>query len=411
MLVFFPVFSQTTDCKLLVTVVCGNMEEVIHWTRVMELHKTKYSQPFLLPTNTTSFTSTPHKTQELLCDESTPKAVHHLSTPAPSVSPESVRSYVTEKSSSNTIDERMPRLRHPSRLKSSQLNLETFQTYVIYYMTCMMESVKHPKYHCDATPTRRNSFHPSRRVANYDSSDEDDLESTDPSGFGLGYLMRVPELQNLAIRVIKAEGKLAEKRKILQERENLQRSGSLKLSDVSLRPKKHVRPGSLTKDTKRLFERVISNLFHNGAIIIEEGRSRRWDHHEAQLANSLQFWKHKNDETQSLHSEGTINELSTATVAVEDEIQLSGVDEREDAYVPVTPRLLYEPVLLVLRRATLNLRGQQARARGIPEKEILEQLKCIDARWDHISSVATTLHQLEEEDEIWEVSQGCWVSH
>jgi hypothetical protein len=381
----------------------------------MELHKTKYSQPFVLPTNIQMPTvSAPQKTQQLPSDESTPKAPRHLPTPAPSVSPESVRSYVTEKSSCNTTNGRIPRLRHPSRLKSSQLNLETFQTYVIYYMTCMMESVKHPERHRDATPTRRNPFHLSRRVANYDSSDEDeddDLESTDPVGFGLGYLMRVPELQSLAIRVIKAERKLAEKRKILQEHENLQQSGSLKPSEVSSRPKKQLRPGSLTKDTKRLFERVISNLFHNGAIIIEEGRSRSWDHHEARLVNSLQLWKHKNGESQSQHGESVIGEMSTASAAAEDEIQLSDVDDREDAYVPVTPRFLHEPVLLVLRRATLNLRGQQARARGVPEKDILEQLKCMDARWDHVSSVATTLHQLEEEEEIWEVSQGCWVSH
>jgi hypothetical protein len=226
--------------------------------------------------------------------------------------------------------------------------------------------------------------------------------------------MRVPELQNLAIRVIKAERKLAEKRKILQERENLQRTGSLKPPDTSSRPKKPVRPGSLKKDVKRLFERAVSNLFHNGAIVIEEGRSRRWDHHEAQLVNLSQFWKHRNGETQSQYGRstiGTISELSTTSIAAEDELQLSDVDEREDAYVPVTPHLLREPVLLVLKRATRNLRGQQARARGVPEEEILEQLKHVDSRWDHVSSVTTALHQLEEEDEIWEVSRGCWVSH
>ena len=409
----FSLFSNISNCITRLIVACGSMDEILHWERVMGLHRTKYSQPFTLPVPPKiprPLPLDPKRTQQTLDDPSTLTAAPHPLVPASSVSPESVKSHATQELSHSMTHARMPRLRHPSRLKSSQLTLEALQTHVIYFMTCMMDQIKQSRHHGDVT--RKPSCRSQRHTNGHDPYDE--LESKEWAGFGLGYLMRVPELQDLAVRIIKAERKRAWKRKILQERENGRGNGSAVASDGLPRPMKQIRASSLKKDVKRLFERVISNLFHNGAIVIEEGRSRVWNHYEAQMAKSSQFWKRKTSETLSQDGEttlGIINESSSTPIAAEDELELSDVDEEEDAYVPVMPHLLREPVLLALKRATRNLVGRQARARGVSEKEILEWLKCVDARWDHVSTVTAALHQLEEENEVWEVSQGFWVSH
>lgn len=275
----------------------------------------------------------------------------------------------------------------------------------------MMENIEPPGFRDDTTPTKR--LPPRSRTRN--TSENDSRSELKPcAGFGLGYLMRVPELQSLAIRVIKAELKSAEKRKILQERDNLQRGGSIKPPERSSRSKKLDQPSSLKKGVKLLFERVISNLFHNGAIVIEEGESRKWDNDEGQLMNSLQLWKHKTDETQSQFGESTIlSEVSLASTAGTDELELSDIDESDDAYIPVTPHVLYEPVISAMQYGCYGKRQANARTKrqGTSEEDILRHLKNIDSRWDHISSIAVTMQRLEEEEVIWEVSRGVWALH
>lgn len=206
---------------------------------------------------------------------------------------------------------------------------------------------------------------------------------------------------------------MAEKRKILREREN-QRGSSTKPSEETSRSKKPTRPTNLKKDVKRLFERVILNLFHDGSIIVEGGKSRKWDQGEAELVNSIQLWKHKNSDTQSQYGDSTlISEVSLASTGGSDDLQLSDEDEGEDAYAPAIPCILRKPVISAIKYASQGRLQVEARTktRGAPEEDILQQLKNLDSRWDHITSLTTTLEQLEKEDVIWEVSSGVWAMH
>lgn len=387
----FSVFlslHDTAECPY------GGIEEAKHWKHVIELHKTKYSQPFTLPTrNPAAITipETPKKTTPTPVDESTPRP--QAPTPQPrDNSPESVRSVVSVEPPELPLHERTLKLRHPSRVRRHNLDTKTFRLYLKYFMDNIYALEE-----CDCTPTKRRR---SRR-----SSAKEGLD-----GFGLSYLLRVPELRDLAIRTVKEERKREEQRKLAVGKENI-RHGS---SSTTSKPK---RPINFKRDTKRLFGEALRMLLQDGMIVIQEGRSRRWDDREASTVEKLHMWKHKDSQTQASPDKSktlaTISEISVASVA-EEEFALSDVDEDEECFIPVTSRLLSTPLLSAIKIVTAHLNGARLRSKrpkviGAPEEDILEQLHNTDERWSHIWDIGAALKKLQQEDEVYMVSEGVWA--
>jgi len=229
------------------------------------------------------------------------------------------------------------------------------------------------------------------------------VAAEEPDGFGLSYLRRVPELHELAVRVVHAERKRVEKRKLKLEKENI---GNTSSSIVS-KPKK--RPFDLKRDTKRLFGEALRMLVQDGLIVTQEARSRRWDDREAERMERLRMWKCKNTETQAhtteVHKSRTLATISEISVVPFDqgEFVVSDEDEDEECFVPVTSALLSEPLLTAIRNATgrsntARLKEKRPKALGASEEEILEQLHNSDERWARIWDITAALKKLEHDE-------------
>lgn len=370
------------------------MEEAAHWKHVIELHNTKYSQPFIRPTrNTIPIPTTPHKTAPAVSEEATPRP----KAPPQFASPESVFSVASVGPTRISAYERTARLRHPSRLRKHDLNTLTFRLYVKHFMDHAYAAEE-----CQRTPIKRPRK--SRKS----------VAAEGPDGFALSYLRRVPELHELAVCVVHAERKRVEKRKLELEKENI---GNTFSSAVS-KPKK--RPIDLKRDTKRLFGDALRMLVQDGLIVTQEARSRRWDDREAERVERLRMWKCKNTETQAHTTEvhksrmlTTVGEVSVAPID-ESEFVVSDGEEDEECFVPVTSTLLSAPLLAAIRNATARsntarLKENRPKVLGASEEEILEQLHNSDERWACIWDITATLKKLEQDEDTYEVSEGVWA--
>lgn len=365
-----------------------------HWKQVIELHNTKYSQPFIQSTmNAVPIPATPHKTAPAAIEEATPRS----KVSSQFASPESVYSVASVDPTRISAYERTARLRHPSRLRKHELNTLTFRLYVKHFMDHAYAAEE-----CQETPTKRPRK--SRKSIAAEGLD----------GFGLSYLCRVPELHELAVRVVHAERKRVEKCKLKLEKENI---GNTSSSAVS-KPKK--RPIDLKRDTKRLFGEALRMLVQDGMIVTQESRSRRWDDREPERLERLRMWKYKNTETQAHTTEAhtsktlaTIDEISMIPVN-EGEFVLSDIDEDEECFIPVTSALLSAPLLAAIRNATscsntTRIKEKRPKVLGASEEEILEQLNNSDERWARIWDITAALKKLEQDEEAYEVSERVWA--
>ena len=217
----------------------------------------------------------------------------------------------------------LPRLRHPSRLRSRDLTENTFRIYVKHFMDnlCYLNSRPQP---CEddldsdsdgdsiaaaadqmpATPTKRRSSLGDERTPRASRcthaltlitprptprprprpASRPDRGSSEPSndqgavvGCTISFLLRVPELASLASRVVQAEARRREKAKAKKEESQ---SATATATGVKPAPDPAGRAGkrralassegSVPK-VERLFRWAIHQLFHDGSIILWDG--------------------------------------------------------------------------------------------------------------------------------------------
>jgi hypothetical protein len=391
-------------------------EEAGHWRQTVQLHQSKYSVPFQLPdVSHIEIPFTPPKECIGIPEEPTPRPAQ--TTPVkqqPTVSsPASVRSRSSAISRFEDSRKSLPRLRHPSRLRSSELTLLTFRLYIKYFIDYM-----HKRRILSASndPTKYSE----RRTRGRVMSPTSNITNTSLDGFGLSYLRRVPDLRELAVRVVKAEQRLKEKRRLQQEKENLYKSDLANASNLTsnTKPPRKKKPDNLKRYTKLLFSQALLTLYQDGLLVPHDGAGRRWTEREVELMDNCHLWRSKDGEdskdTTRVDGSTVLGQPSVSHVTAQDEMEISDHDEDEESFVPVTTELLSEPVFSAIQLATSQRRKDEVgkksiKSRGAFEEDIIKELHNLDSRWDRIYDIKPTLRHLEEIDKIWEVREGCWA--
>ncbi|KAI0792405.1 hypothetical protein C8Q75DRAFT_752673 [Abortiporus biennis] len=309
-------------------------DEPNHWLQVCELHRHMYyppdPQPFAIPQPRSN------STQEEPCPVSTtnhgiPEPQTPSSSSIASSSATNTPSTSHSSSSNHSTHQSPPRLRHPSRLHSKDLTLNTFRIYLKHYMdnapphlpsssedeyeddevfsiSQLPESPSKrkssPSYSClgDSTP-RPQSRQPRSHTS---PSCHTDLTNSTPRptkqiykvlpdvnnrsspamfGFTLSYLRRVPELALLASRVVECEAKRRrrEQRAKAKEQEKITSPTSHPHAKAKSQvhsktgkgptPPGHSQEGKGPK-MKRLFRLVIRQLYDEGSIVLWDGPNR-----------------------------------------------------------------------------------------------------------------------------------------
>lgn len=424
-------------------------DEPAHWLSVLALHKEKYSQPgpFVIPFQPPAAKAAPapSETQEALAPSdtddpilvpTTPKRRPHSPSPAPTSSP--VASSSPTKCERTDTEEEQVRLRHPARLHSRDLNLNTFRIYVKHYMDnapppagcrrcgggycphvggagCEEDVFRTPrKGRAERDADINETPHATGRGR---SGTQGERESV--YGFTLSYLRRVPELRLLARRVVEAEAK----RRRRAEREALK-------TQILNRTGTGGRGGSgasgrepVGKKMKRLFEVTVVKLYEEGSIVLWEGPVRRpWWQGQSQ-SGSEGLWK--------MGSSSTMLASSVCSVATSvggedddgDEGDLSDPPAEEEAYVPVTPRLLAgyveDAIRVLTSRSAEELRLAHCRHKRAPahvdgvgptKEEIARFLRRGDGRWERVGEwvVEEALEGLRAEGRVWCAGRGRW---
>ncbi|KAI0307009.1 hypothetical protein B0F90DRAFT_506900 [Multifurca ochricompacta] len=274
----------------------GPCDELNHWRQVTTLHKNYYSLPgpFVIPSSSATASGSRDTPR-------TPKSAVPGS--FPSASTPSAHSTTSSSSVSSSIKlsedpSRPVWLRHPSRLRSRDLTENTFRIYVKHFMDNLRHLNFGPQSHdsdldsdvdsvasaiTPETPTKgrsapchectprlsrrannpytpRPQSHPASHAERYGYRDGKEAVI----GCTLSFLIRVPELANLARRVVEAEARRREKtRKSQSTAANPDRSGKRKALASSAE-------GSTPK-FKRLFSWAIRKLYQDGSIILWDG--------------------------------------------------------------------------------------------------------------------------------------------
>ncbi|KAG8807897.1 hypothetical protein FRC17_004211 [Serendipita sp. 399] len=412
---------------------CSYMEEAHHSDLVIGLHKTKYSQPFVIPNlSGVPYPATPKKIGHS-CDfededESTPRRVRLSKIPfatpivhgspttqcrtpkqltpcreeeEPRLSQASVCSSVSRPHTQSTAAAaRSLRLSHPDRVRSKDLTRDLFRYYVLHFMRSVDKFGRAPLQ--EPSRLRRE---PLGSPLYYSWRSQ--------QGFGLSYLRRVPELHRLAHRILAEERRQEKKRRRTQEKENLSKSTKQSTSSPSKLENRKVR--NPRKEAKALFEDALRKLWKQGSIVQNEGKTRVWNTEESEWVNELQIWggRASSRDTSSYLLEGTSRVSTATTTVVEDEpMEISDVDENEECHLPVTDELLSAPILeaikMGLKRARAANKRSERKPQGVPLDDILQQLQMDDA-WAKVGDISGTLHYLEEQEVLWEYSEGVWA--
>ncbi|KZT25758.1 hypothetical protein NEOLEDRAFT_1114146 [Neolentinus lepideus HHB14362 ss-1] len=360
-------------------------DEIHHWSQVLALHKEKYSQsgPFLIPVSTISAASpeeAPSITQELHSSNYTPQTPSRRL-----VVPHSTPSTVSSVSGSSPVkseyeDQTQPRLRHPSRLHSRDLNLNTFRIYVKHYMdnapapavdlhNCLVCGPSEYCPHFDSSSSataglRQHSFHipttpmnssalndigvgektPRTSMAGNRGEDAtpraprygvlpEQSERQKLCGFTMSYLRRVPELRLMARRTVEAEAK----RRRHQERHDAKQSAS-RSTQLRRRPENVVgdsrreelrgdrkRSGGgepVGRKMKRLFSVTILKLYEEGSIVLWDGPVRPFSSlrygSQSGPNQSQAIWKSTSAASMALSAISTAHSASIGAVGGDD---------------------------------------------------------------------------------------------
>ena len=241
------------------------------------------------------------------------------------------------------------------------------------------------------------------------------------SGFTSTYLRRVPELQELGLRIVLAEKKRRDKDERQKEKERARlgakaansSSVTVGVARNSSATLKSVPPKTKVEDpphviVKRLFDWSIRELFIEGSIVIGDGTGRSWEASGSGDADNSCFscWKDVTNTTNT-----SIASTSSALTDSQRETFISSSleqqDPNEDSYVPVSPALLAPYVVKEMNRMLGTARG----TRGVLPQDVTERLKRADCRWDHIGEwhILEALKLVEGIDGgVWRVGGGKW---
>lgn len=274
-----------------------------------------------------------------------------------------------------------------------------------------------------------------------------------PKGFTLSYLVRVPTLRTLALRILEAARKATEK---------AARQASAKSQATAIPPSaaKAGKQGteSAEKKCERLFRECIREKFTDGGLVL-------WDPSllgpttTTRLANSDDdFMIRKWDSTGEEHSKIAFCErdygggrgmwklksgMALPYMDPIDNDDLLPPNPSEEAFIPVTSILLRLPIVTAIDKynstrrtvpsnrptpaTSVHASFSYARTKpGVTEDDILAQMCKADSRWDHLSvmQIQAALQEMEEEGvsvtfrghsmammrtcEIRELSAGRW---
>ncbi len=474
----------------------GLREELEHWQRVTALHKNHYFLPerFVIPSLSSINAAgaqdtprTPKSTNVIASLASTPSTYSTTSsstTSSPTKSSEgsSVRSrppqLITPRISDLSICQLLPRLRHPSRLRSRDLTENTFRIYVKHFMDNLRylnfgpnpsesdledsdtDSIDAAIDNAPMTPTKKKLYlsdeltprlsHSTSALltprprpnpgsaSRLDRSGYDDDDRT-VVGCTLSFLLRVPELSNLARRVVRAEMRRREKTRGSQSQAQ---SGAVN-HDTS-REQGRVASSSSTEGSllkvKRLFSWAIRKLYQDGSIIIWDGPTISVSVLEPHMAldSSMLYRSSRLDITASSSSGGPLSRLfsrhggNTHRPVGDDSIEdLSDPPSDEEAYASLSTAYLAMHVEQVIRSlmALQSMRRKRedentymgpaiSRKRLLPlpgptKKDITTHLKRGDDRWKRINgwAVQEALEWLRDNGRVWCVSEddgGRW---
>ncbi|EIM88809.1 uncharacterized protein STEHIDRAFT_138004 [Stereum hirsutum FP-91666 SS1] len=481
-------------------------DELEHWQRVLTLHQEHYdlTEPFIIPPPpipaaparvALSPTKSNHQRQvsSALPAVSTPKK-RPPENVDPSPSGHSItyltptKSVISSPSRSHAGSASPIRLRNPSRLRTRELTVNTFRIYVKHYMdntlpptpvtaseadgdgdsdtsdadsvcislglggggrddsTTRTQRERRPSGSRDIESTpRAKAYDPNwtPRAAHCDRDDEDEgLQAPHVLGFTLSYLRRVPELAELARRVVKAEARRREKEAHLASQEKSTGTANLRSSHRSDKGKataydssssKHGKEG-LRPKMKRLFVVAIRKLFEEGSIVLWDGPV--WPVIPVSPSTSP-CRNYDRDGLAALSGKaGTSTEDASVSTNVSlstmystrngdgiggerrDEGDLSDPQGDEESYIPLTPSYLGMQVLSIIRAMTFSASTasttsrhrhnagkkevRDARSRGPTKEEITKYLNRMNSRWERVGawSVQEALEWLQHEGRV-----------
>ena len=366
--------------------------------------------------------------------------------------------------------QRQPRLRHPSRLRTRDLTENTFRIYVKHFMDNLRylnfvprsrdsdledsdaDSIAAAVDQTPRTPTKKRRAAPGdertprllsrgdsglitprprprpRSASGYDRDGRgDDDDGSIVFGCTLSFLLRVPELANLACRVVKAEVRRRER-----TRQSQSQSGATSSLDSSSREQHRAvassTEGSLPK-VKRLFFWAIRRLYQDGSIIIWDGPTLPVPEPHMAPDSSVLYRSTHLDNVSSGRSRPRSRHGGTQ-LADESMEDLSDPPSDEEAYATLSTAYLATQVeqairsltALQTRRRTKNentyLGPAVSRRRVLPppgptKEDITAHLRRGDDRWKRINgwAVQEALEWLRSSGRAWCISEddgGRW---
>lgn len=348
------------DCWLWLTLmsqkpseVCKSRnEEPLHWRRVRELHRTNYDlkEKFVIPTDAVAPTVAEPATSSSSSSPVSSVANSPVKPAKVNSVVVSVRVYVGRML---IFSQDPPKLRHPSRLHSGDLTDNTFRIYVKHYMVYAPSM--------PSTPRPANS-----KIAVIDRSSR-----PIPRGFTLSYLRRVPELAEMARRVVMAEVKRRAKDQRKKGGEGRSQGSTPTRQQDKMGPK-----------VKRLFRWAVVQLLHEGSIVLWDGAMRVCGDEAHGEVSGL--WKTRT----SISTSAEIGSLGGTGHDGDGNLTDPAADE--EGYVPVTASFLGEYVEKVMNGQT---------------KEGIVQRLQRDDRWSFIGAwqVQEALEYLQQESRAWQI--------
>ncbi|KAG6907972.1 hypothetical protein DXG01_006697 [Tephrocybe rancida] len=341
------------------------------------------------------------------------------------------------------------RLRHPSRLHSRDLNGNTFRIYVKHYMdrTAYIDSTPEADYEPDipeppSSPSKRsfqlaNDTTPRPSASRVSMSMQTPRPRIPPLSydghppprasavargspgmkcFTLSYLRRVPELADMAQRVVKA----VTKRRLREERQKAKEAAavaaSVSRSSSSTHPSTSSRTSTSSTQTegksgpriKRLFQATIVQLLREGSIVLWDGPTHTCPTADVPKEQTSGLWKAN---LTSVSADSTVFSTTSVSMAGDDEeeLVLSDPEANEEAYVPLSPGFLAGVVEEAIGKLTRALKvfdarkGKEVTKCGTTTKEgILAHLRK-DDRWRYLSewNIGEALDVLKAERRAW----------
>lgn len=470
----------------------GLREELDHWRRVASLHKNYYFFPekFIIPspsvTTAIGAQDVPRTPKSAKVIISTPSTTHSTtssssaSSSAKSSDDPSVcfRFQLPSLPSPNLLTfflfpcQHLPRLRHPSRLRSRDLTENTFRIYVKHFMDNLSylnfrprpceddldsdsdaDSIAVAVDQTPATPTKRRpnlgdertprasrcagalitprpTPHPRPHPASRpDRSSEHSNDQEAVVGCTLSFLLRVPELASLASRVVHAELRRREKAKQSRSAAGVSPDPAGKAGKRRALGPSISSEGSTPK-VERLFCWAIRQLYQDGSIILWDGPVLSLPEPDTALDSSMLYRLSQLDTSDRSSSVSSRLDLTHHKQLADYMEELSDPPSDEEAYASLSTAYLATRVEMAIRSLTAiqtrrNKESENAflgpalsRRRLLPlpgptKEDITTHLKRGDDRWKRINgwAVQEALEWLRDHDRVWCVSEddgGRW---